>query len=306
MELGDVADYVRRAVRITVAGAVSAHLSILVSSVHGRVLLTASAALLVTGGQRVAPQGALPVATVAGDLVLAVASSTLVEAVGAGDGAAGCLTIAHLCMTLLVGRAVAPAVLGQGSYTFLVNTQYLAADAIAAVILSSRRAAVGLAGAAACVGLSQLGSRVDEVLCMALAQAAVSVLRALALDPLPAGLRLPTIVALLALVRPLTTLGAMGSGHGVYAFVLYQAGGALQSTLQSLLPAGAAALASLTLVAASPLPIFRAVSQIAAAGAVTAWVMAGAREVADTDPFMALLSLLVFAQVVMAGLGGKH
>jgi hypothetical protein len=302
MEAEELAETVRRAVQITVAGAVSAHLAAAVPSLPARALLTAAAAGLAVGAQRALPAARrLPSAAVVADLALAVASATLIQEVPAAGGRARALTLAHLFAVLLAGCAVAPLALGRHAADFLANTQYLTAGAVAGTLLSSGHAAVALAGAAACVALSGLGGGVDAVLCTALAQAAVAVLRGLALDPLPAGLRLPTVVALLGLLRPLPAARALGRGDALYPFALYQAGGALQGALQGLLPPAAAALAAVTLVAAAPLPVFRVTAQIAAVGAVTAWVMTGVREAADTDPFPALLSLLVFAQVLMAG-----
>jgi hypothetical protein len=116
-------------------------------------------------------------------------------------------------------------------------------------------------------------------------------------------MQLPSIVGILCLVRPFHTAHILGAGDSVYSFVLYQSGDALQSALQSGLAPHLAALAAAAAALVSPLPVFRAVAQIAAVGAASDWFVLGLREVADTDPFPSLLSLLVFARVLTLATG---
>jgi hypothetical protein len=93
-------------------------------------------------------------------------------------------------------------------------------------------------------------------------------------------------------------------GEPIYTFALYQAGDALQSALESSLAPFVAAALAVTLCLISPIPAFRAIAQIAAVGSATDWVVGGIQEASDADPFPALLSILVFARVILAAVPG--
>ena len=51
-----------------------------------------------------------------------------------------------------------------------------------------------------------------------------------------------------------------------------------------------------------PIPVFRIVSQIAAVGSFTDWVVSAIQEAADVDPFPSLLSILLFSTVLLSAL----
>jgi hypothetical protein len=93
-------------------------------------------------------------------------------------------------------------------------------------------------------------------------------------------------------------------GEPIYTFALYQAGDALQSALESSLPPYVAAALAVTLCLVSPIPVFRAIAQIAAVGSATDWVVKGIQEASDADPIPALLSILIFARVILAAVPG--
>ena len=306
MEQAELAETVRRAIQVTVASKIAAYVTLFVPSLPGRILLTFGSAALVIGVRGASPAGRrLPSGTVVADIALAVASLFLLQAVPATGAGSHLLTLAHLCIVLLSGSVLAPVALGHYGDAFLGNIQYLTARSVADTLLGLGPPVVALVIAGGCAAVAGWGAGGDCVLATTLAQAAMAVLRTLVLASLPPGLQLPSIVGILCLVRPLYRAGILGGGCGaLYSFALYQSGDALQEALGALLPPLVAAIAAVTLAAASPLPVFRAVAQIAAVGAATDWLMAALREVADSDPFPSLVSLLVFARVLVAGTGG--
>ena len=296
MEPAELARAVRRAVQITIAGKVSLFLAVHIPSLASRAVLTVGASVLLVGLKSSAA------GSVAADLALVVASSTLIQGLSAPGPNALPLTLVHLCAALEAGGVVAPLLLGHLGDAFLGNVQYIFATAIAGVLLDATLPVVALVIAAGLAALSSWRGNGEPLLSVALAQASTSVLKTMVLQSIPAALQLPSIVGLLCFFRPLYRL--LGLGEPVYTFALYQAGDALQSALQGALPQFTAAVAALTLCAVAPIPAFKATAQIAAVGAATDWVVAGLREAADMDPFPSLLSILIFSRVIMAAFSG--
>ena len=270
-----------------------------VPSLASRAVLTVGASVLLVGLKRSASGGeGAKSASVAADLALVVASSTLIQGISASGPNALPLTLVHLCAALEAGGVLAPLLLGNLGDAFLGNVQYLFASAIAGVLLDATLPVVALVVAAGLAALASWRGHGEPLLSVALAQASTSVLKTMVLQSIPVALQLPSIVGLLCFFRPLYRL--LGLGEPVYTFALYQAGDALQSALQGALPLFTAAVAALTLCAVAPIPAFKATAQIAAVGAATDWVVAGLREAADMDPFPSLLSILIFSRVIMA------
>ena len=297
MDSAQLAASIRRVVQVTIAGKVYAALAAAVASPFHRTLAAVGAAVLLVGGK-----GSLhhppPSATVAADLALAVATTALLQDVGVGGPRAVPLRLAHYCMVLEAGQALAPAFLGHLGDGFLANVQYLFADAVAALLLSARSAASAFVVAAAAAAAAALGSGADALLAGGLTSASMIALKTLLLDGMPSALVLPTLLVILSFARPIHTL--LGLSDPVYDFALYQVGTALQSTLQSHLPPLTAALAALAAVSVSPTPAVGAAAQIAAMGSAIDLVMDQMQQAADTDPVLCLLPVLVFARVLTA------
>ena len=290
---------VRRAVQFTIAGKIAALLAVHIPSLARRAILAVGASLLLVGlGDKLAA----PSAAIVTDLSLTVTSSTLIQGLSAHGSDHLPLTLAHLCVVLEAGGVLGPPLLGHLADSFLGNTQYIFATAISATLLAATSPVVALASAAAISALSTLYSRADSTLSVGLTMASTSVVKSMILQSIPVGLQLPSIAALVCFVRPLYI--SLGLGEPIYTFALYQAGDALQSALESSLTPFVAAALAVTLCLISPIPAFRAIAQIAAVGSATDWVVGGIQEASDTDPFPALLSILVFARVILAAVPG--
>jgi hypothetical protein len=298
MEAEELARAVRRAVQFTIAGKIALLLASHVPSLAGRSIIAVGASALLVGAR----DDSMPSSSVAADLSLTVTTSTLVQGLAASGADSLPLTLAHLCLVLEAGGVLAPLFLGHLADSFIGNVQYLFATATSAALLAAVAPVVALAIAAGVAALSAASSREDSTLSAGLAMASTSVVKAMVLQSIPPGLQLPSIAALVCFFRPLYM--SLGLGEPIYTFALYQAGEALQYAIEaSLAPFVAAALAA-TVCLVSPIPAFRAIAQIAAVGSAADWVVGAIQEAADADPFPALLSILMFARVLLAAFPG--
>lgn len=297
MDAAELGAAVRRTVQLTIAGRVYAGLAVAVPDAFRRTALAVGAAVLLVGGGAAVPRPP-PSATALADLALAVAVSALLQDLGVSGAGGAPLRLAHLCMVLEAGQALAPLALGALAGTFLANVQFLFAQALAALLLSvcSLGAAFVCAGAACVVGAAALGR--DQLLADGLISAALIVGKELLFRGLPPTLALPSLVALLSFARPLHV--SLALSDPVYDFVLYQAGGALQAALASALAPATAALAGLAALCAAPTPALRAVASIAALGCLFDAAIASVSPAPDTDPLLTLLPVLVFTRVLAA------
>jgi hypothetical protein len=299
MDAAQLSTTVRRVVQVTISTRLYAALVLAVPSAFERTAVAVGLALLLAGG-RASLSRAPPSATVLADLALAVATTALLQDVGVTGAGSAPLLLAHYCMVLEAGQALAPLALGPLGDTFLSNVQFLFASAVAGLLLSVQSASVALVAAAAAAAVASVAQGADELLTGGLFSAALIVVKTCVLDGLPAGLTLPTLAAVLSFVRPIHVY--FGLSNPVYAMTLYQCGDALQAVLTSSLPPLTAALAGLTVLCLSPTPALRAVAQIAAMGSLVDAIIASVRPAADVDPLMTLLPVLVFAQVLAASL----
>lgn len=294
MDSAQLASSVRRVLQVTVAGKIYAALAAAVPSPFRRTLAALGAALLFAGGRATVAR-APPSATVVADLALAVASTALLQDLAVDGPRAMPLRLAHCCMVLEAGRALAPATLGHLGDAFLGNVQFFFADAVADLLLSARPASA--AGVVAAVFfLAALGS--DDPLASGLASASLTVFKTLLLQGLPAALALPTLLVALSFARPLRAL--LPLSDPVCDFALYQVGLALQAALVAHFPLPTAALLALALVCVSPTPAIRAAAEMAALGVAIDLLMALARQATDSDPVLSILPVLVFARVLTA------
>ena len=300
MEAAELARTVRRAVQFTIAGKIAAVLASSVPSLATRAVLAVSVSGLLVGLQ---DRTRLPSVSAVTDLSLTVTTSTLIQGIGAHGAHALPLTLAHLCLVLEAGSVAGPLLLGHYADSFLSNAQYIFATSVAAAILQAAIPVVVLTIAAGLAALSSLASGVDSALSAGLAMASTAVAKAMLLQSLPPGLQLPSIAAIACFTRPLYM--SLGLAEPIYNFALYQAGDALQAALESSLPPFTAAALAVTVFAISPIPVFRAISQIAAVGTGTDWIVGVVQEAADTDPFPSLLSLLIFSGVILAAFPEK-
>jgi len=300
MNAPELARAVRRAVQFTIAGKIALLLAVHVPSLAGRsVLAVGVSALLVA----LRDETHLPSSSVAADLSLTVTTSTVVQGLAAGGPDSLPLTLAHLCLVLEAGGVLGPLLLGANlADSFLGNVLYIFATAVAAALLAAVTPVVALSLAAGIAALSAMGGRADPVLSSGLTMASTSVVKTMVLQSIPPGLQLPSIAALACFFRPLYK--SLGLGEPIYNFVLYQAGEALQAAVEASLSPFAAAAVTATACFISPVPAFRAIAQIAAVGTATDWVVGGIQEAADADPIPALLSILVFAKVILAAFPG--
>jgi hypothetical protein len=298
MEAAELARAVRRAVQFTIAGKIALLLAAHVPSLAGRSILTVGASALLVGMR----DESVPSSSVAADLALTVTTSTLVQGLGAPGANSLPLTLVHLCVVLEAGGVLATPLLGHLADSFMGNVQYLFATAASAALLAEVAPVVALSLAAGISALSSLSTRDDSALSAGLAMASTSVVKTMVLQSIPQGLQLPSIAALVCFFRPLYM--SLGLGEPIYNFALYQAGDALQSAIEaSLAPFVAAALAA-TVCIVSPIPAFRAIAQIAAVGSAADWVVGAIQEAADADPIPSLLSILMFARVILAAFPG--
>jgi hypothetical protein len=292
MEPSELVETVRRAVQLTVAGKISDALVPLAPSTGARALIAVGGVVVLAGVRGLGRAPAAAAVTI--DLAVTVAVSSLLRLVPATGPDALPLTLAHYCVVLLVAPLLAPSAGGLRD-AFLGSVQYLTAVALAGAVVATGSSVVALAAAA---GFA-FAAGWDRALSLALAQAALAVLRLLTVSALPEGMRLPSIVAVLCLLRPLHRHGLLGGADGLYSFALYQSGDALRDAVGGFASPFAGVLACAAAGLAAPVPALRAVAQIAAVGGAADWVVAGLQSVADTDPFPSLLSLLVFARVLV-------
>lgn len=290
MEPVELANAVRRAVRTTIAAKVSRFLSMHIPLLAHRAILTIGTSILLVGSS----------SSVAADLSLSIATSTLLQGVTASGSNSLPLTMFHLCSILEAGNVIAPLVLGNLGNPFLENIQYLFASAVADSLLLVATPSVALAGAVGLASISSWGGGVDSTLAVALAQSSTAVLRTMLLQSIPPSLQLVSITGILVFIRPLYNL--VGVGEPIYTFALYQTGGALQSAFETEFSLATAAMVAITLSFIVPIPVFRIVSQIAAVGSFTDWVVSAIQEAADVDPFPSLLSILLFSTVLLSAL----
>ena len=304
-EGAEFTEAVRRAVRFIVADKISACIAEMAPSVVMRVLITFSALLLlvVARGFDGVRKNFSPSSGVFGDIAVLLAMTNVLGLLVVTGPHGDLLTFAHYVVALFLASAGAPVLSEFFGDSFVPKLMYLSANSLAGIVASTGSSVVALAGCGFLAAAGEWGAGGDKLLSSTLVLAAVGVLRVLVMAELPFGMQVPSIVGLLCLIRPMYISGLMGTDDNVYSFVLYQAAEAVQTFLRESLSERVAALAAITLVLASPVRVFRIVSQMAAVGAVADWVVGGVREVADTDPFPSMLSLLVFARVLMFGAG---
>jgi hypothetical protein len=288
-----------RVVQVTVSARLTAALVAVLPSFFARAAVSVGAAVLAVGSCRLL-SAPLPAATLAADLALAVATSTLLQAVAAPAGGVGLvLGLAHCCMLLEVGQALP---LGHLGDAFLANTQFIFAQSVGQLLVLSLAPALAfIAACALALGAPWCAAR-DGALATALTQAAVFVLRAFLVRSIPPSLQLPTVAVLLAVSRPLSE--TLAFAEPLHSFALFQAGEVLKGSLTALCSPLVAAMATLALVAAAPLldaqmgGTMGDAAQMAAVSACTDLAVRAVAPVADTDPLLSLLPLLVFAAVL--------
>jgi hypothetical protein len=285
---------IRRVVQVTVATKLTAAVTLLIPSFGFRTAVSVGAAVLCLGVPR------LP--SSAKELALAVVAATLLQGVMVQGPASLALSLAHCCMVLELGQALPLDHLGD---TFLGNTQFLFAQTVGQLLVGALAPVMAFIAACGLAGCALWWASRDTLLSTALTQAAIFVLRTILMRGIPPGLRLPTVGALLCFSRPLCDLPVHDFAEPLYTFALYQAGETLRDTLQAVCSPLVATLAAVALVCVSPAPVFTAAAQMAAVSAATDLATRAVAPVADTDPVLCLLPLLVFTAVLEAGLSKK-
>lgn len=293
-----MADAARRAVQFTLASKVSHILGKHVPDLGQRAALTWGVALLiVTFRQREGDK--IPSMRVAADLALTVATSTAMQGILADGLDSVPLTLVHLCCILEAGSAISALALGELGEAFLGQVQYAFANTASELLLrSTTLSVVPLAAAAGLTGAASWSGGIDSSLATAFSQTGVNVGKTLVLQSIPVGLQLPTIVGLLAFVKPLHS--KFGVGGAVFSFALYQAGDSIQQAVEANLQPFMAASACVAAALVLPVDSIKAAANIAAVGSVTDWILGMVQEAADQDPIPALLALLVFCRVLLA------
>jgi hypothetical protein len=299
---GDLVSTFRRVIQVTVAGKIAAALSARVAAFGLRAGLSVGSAVLAAGASSLAPGH--PSLKALADLALAVASSTLLQSVLASGGAPLALSLTHCCMVLWVGQALP---LGHLADAFLGNTQFLFAQSVGSLLVATLPPAVAFISACALAGGARWLASRDEALPPALTQAAVFVLRGMLARAVPARLQLPTVAGFLCVSSEWVTLVSGGGlAEPLHAFVLFQAGESLNAALQPACGALPAVLAAVALACAAPIPVFATAAQMAAISAASDLAVRALAPVADTDPVLCLLPVLLFVVVFEAGLSEKN
>ena len=304
-EGAELTEAVRRAVRFIVADKISACIVSIAPSVLVRILVTLSGLLLIVGARGVGyvHKNFSPSSGVFGDIAIFVSVSNILELLVVSGPNGQLLTFTHYALALFVVCAGDPILSEFFGGSFASRLVYLSANSLAGIVASTGSSVVALVGCGLFASVGEWGVGGDKLLSSTFILAAVGVFRIVVMASLPFGMQVPSIVGVLCLIHPLHSAGLLGMDDNVYSFILYQSAEAIQVFLRESLPERVAAMAAITLVLVSPVRILRVVSQMAAVGAVASWVVGGVREVADTDPFPSLLSLLVFARVLTFGAG---
>jgi hypothetical protein len=299
MDPVNIAVAVRRAVRTTIATRISSFLAVHVPSFTHRAMLTVGSSVVLIG-MRPAESGAdeTSMSSVAADLSLTVAVSTLIGGIASHGVDSLPLTLLHMCVVLEVGGVVAPLFLGNLAELFVGNIQYLLAVAISDALLAVATPSVALSGAVCLAAISSLGVGVDSTLAVSLSQASTAIVKAIIMNSIPPVFQFVSLGCILCFIRPIYNM--MGIGEPIYNFVLYQVGGAFQSIFERELGLSIASVVSVALSVVSLIPILRIVAQIAAVGCLIDLVLAVLQEVADVDPFPSLLSVLLFSSVLLS------
>jgi hypothetical protein len=299
MDPVNIAVAVRRAVRTTIATRISSFLAVHVPSFTHRAMLTVGSSVVLIG-MRPAESGAdeTSMSSVAADLSLTVAVSTLIGGIASHGVDSLPLTLLHMCVVLEVGGVVAPLFLGNLAELFVGNIQYLLAVAISDALLAVATPSVALSGAVCFAAISSLGVGVDSTLAVSLSQASTAIVKAIIMNSIPPVFQFVSLGCMLCFIRPIYNM--MGVGEPIYNFVLYQVGGAFQSIFEKELGLSIASVVSVTLSILPVIPILRIVAQIAAVGCLIDLVLAVLQEVADVDPFPSLLSVLLFSSVLLS------
>ena len=292
----DVPATIRRVIQVTVAAKITGALVVLIPSFAARTAVSVGAAVLAVGTCHALP-AQLPSATLAADLALAVATSTLLRAVLVPGAASLALSLAHCCMVLEVGQALP---LGHLADSFLGNTQFVFAQSVGQLLVATLAPAMAFIGACALAGCAFWWATRDTMLSTALTQAAIFVLRTILIRSIPPTLQLPTVAALLCFSSQMSLLPVHSFAEPLYTFALYQAGETLKDALGAICSPLVTTMAALTLVCVSPVPVFAAAAQLAAVSAGTDLAMRAVEPAADTDPLLCLLPILVFASVLSA------
>lgn len=294
MQAFQLAQAVRRAVQFTVAQRLTREVELRVPALSERAALTSGVAVLAVALRATGK----PSASVAADLALIVATTTLMQGVAVRGSNSLPLNLAHLCGMLEAGSVLSRLALGELAESFLGQVQYAFANAVSALLLASADTVAALAAAGGLAALSAWRAGLDSALSTAFSQSAFNVVKTLLLQSIPPGLQLPTIAGLLAFAKPLHAhLGSVG--QAVYSFALYQAGDAIQAAIEQELRPFTAAAAAVAAAFLMPFESIRAAAQIAAIGSLTDWVIALVQQAADQDPFPSLLSILVFSRVLL-------
>jgi len=169
----DLPSTVRRVVQVTVAAKITAAMAALLPSFAARLAVSVGAAALAVGATHALP-ARLPIATLAADLSLAVAASTLLQGVLAPGGLALPLSLAHCCMVLEIGQALP---LGHLADSFLGNTQFIFAQSVGLLLVAALTPALSFIAACGLAGAALWWASRDTALSTALTQAAIFVLR---------------------------------------------------------------------------------------------------------------------------------
>jgi len=177
----DLPSTVRRVVQVTVAAKITAAMAALLPSFAARLAVSVGAAALAVGATHALP-ARLPIATLAADLSLAVAASTLLQGVLAPGGLALPLSLAHCCMVLEIGQALP---LGHLADSFLGNTQFIFAQSVGLLLVAALTPALSFIAACGLAGAALWWASRDTALSTALTQAAIFVLRTTLVPPPP-------------------------------------------------------------------------------------------------------------------------
>jgi len=288
---------IQRAIQVLISRRVTAVLLVAIPALHLRVLVTCAAACLATLAPKINGASVMPF------IALAMATSSILSAMT--DAVHPAITLVNLCMLLLAGEALVTARLIPSSVSdaFLGNADFLFYDAAATILLSMGwPPTIPLLLAPCLAGVAYYGRAPSPALSEALMHTSIEIPRRLFFASLPAGIiRLPSVIAVLCLVHPIYIhLGLLGSVHN---FMIYSAADEIVNTAKLELGTPYAALAMPTLFLISPIPVYRALTQIASVVVLTDLIIGALQSATRVDPVPGLGAVLVLMEMILRLVG---
>lgn len=293
MQADELSHAIQRAIQFTIGQKITSELKVFIVSPQERVAITVGTAILTLLGKFI---GIVCADTIT-DLSLIVATSTLMQSLIMTSPNSVYVNLIHLSV-VLEGSSIIDMFSFLGlNRSFLGQVQYTFAQLSSGLLLSAHNSVFALSIAGGLTLASMWKSEKNDSLSTALVQTAFNILKVMILQSIPVALKLPTIVGILAFIKPVYVFfGPIG--ESLYSFALYQCGDALQDALESKTTPFVAGAVAITSSFFFPIQAVQAALRIAAIGSLTDWFMLLIKEISDNDPIPSLIGILVFCHVL--------